>query len=120
MLEEGETNLERIIAAMAATRQNLDYYDVAVFPEEILTRVGIKCEENFGATPDVGANSKWHMNLVELSTSKVSELANAINTHDDLRRFRKKEVKRILQESLDNGFVERAQVNPSILTKLDS
>lgn len=103
---------------MAATRQQLKNFDYAVFPNSVISALGFKCEEQRGDTPDDLANESWHLDLVELTTATVEPLAVAVNTHGELRRFRKPELKTLLKEGLKNRQLDRSEIDAKLLDKL--
>lgn len=77
MIEDFQADLERVVTALAGTRQVITDIDYAVFDHSLLSEIAIELEFNDGDTADDDVN-KWHRDLVELTTSKLLALARVI------------------------------------------
>lgn len=115
-MEDGNANLERVAAAICATRDNISYFDYALIPEEEITAVAPLNNES-GKTPDDEANSS-HQDVTSLNVSKVMAIAGGVLPVDRRRRILQKEVERLLRNSLAKGWLDRERVNPKLLIKL--
>ncbi len=111
-IEDDKSNLQRLIAALAAKRQHADKFDFALFSEEVLQTASIHVEVSRGDSADAEVNKRWHRDLVELSSSKLVELAKLIHQHGVLERFQEKEIKTLIIEGIDAG-----RINPDTLDK---
>lgn len=89
-IEDGNTNLDRVIAALAVNKgkTSIDNVDYVLLEQMTIEELGIKMEKSRGATPDVSANDEWHFDLIELTVSKIVSIARCIK---ELEIFRKRE-----------------------------
>jgi hypothetical protein len=76
-IENEGTNVDRIITALAATRQHLQPSFFLVFDSTLLDRLKIEVEKTRGGTPDDFVND-FHRNLKVLSGMKLIELAKEL------------------------------------------
>ena len=79
ILDRPARQMERVVAALALTRDHLAHMDLAVIPDSILEDCDIRAASKEGDTPDPGVN-QWHIDLVELSIAKIARFAGAIKT----------------------------------------
>lgn len=116
-----ESNLDRIIASLAANSERCDNFDFAIFDENIISELGIKIKKSKGELPDEQVNN-WHSDLCELSATKLVVLAKAI--YDKAKTGRKvpEQVLNLVADSLINGQIDRSRVKwakPEDLAKLE-
>lgn len=116
-VEDDKSNLEQVIAALAASRDTVSNLDYAIFDVDLLSSIGIKIEVNEGATPYEMAN-RWHRDLVELTATKLVRLAEAILVHSHRERVPEKKVLRLIKDAVQNGQIDKTKLRPSITTKL--
>lgn len=69
-ISDNESNLERVIAAMAAQRDDLRHFEYALFDQQIIADLNIKVQKAPGDTKD-GIVNEWHYDLTELSAQKL-------------------------------------------------
>ena len=67
---ENEADTERVIIALAATRENLSNLDYAVFEDSTLASTDITISQQNGETPDAEVN-KLHYDLTNLTVRKL-------------------------------------------------
>ena len=79
-IEDDRSNLDRVIAALAATRDNPAHYAYTLIDKELLRDKGFNLEPTAGTTLDDKVNT-WHFDIVELSTQKAADLANTFFHH---------------------------------------
>ncbi|MGE5443847.1 MAG: hypothetical protein ACM3SR_04500 [Ignavibacteriales bacterium] len=110
-IEDDRSNLERTIAALAANVTDNSNFDYALFDQQIVYEIGIKVEskKTKGASPDEEVNS-WHCDLIELSASKLRELAKAIQTKAEIERIQVQDVIQLVAESISSGRIDRTKV----------
>ena len=56
VVDEDERQVDRVVAAIALTRDVVATVDIAVAPQEILDAYGILHHQNLGTTPDAVVN----------------------------------------------------------------
>jgi len=105
-IRKDRSNLNRIIAALAAKRDFLSNFDYVLFDKKILQENGLKFRTTKGVSLDEEANDLWHLNLYELSASKIANLALAIADYGELRRVPEKEVRDIVTDAITQGTIK--------------
>lgn len=113
-VEDNRTNLERIVAALAGTRDHCDKFDFALFPEVVLTQAQIQSKNSMGNSADRDANSSWHRDLVELTASKLSTLARLIREQGAIERRFEKQVIELIADGVKQGRIEALRLKPAL------
>ena len=113
-----DSNLDRVIAAVAATKKNVEQVDFVLFPEELLESVGIKVQQVNGNTPDPVANRTWHFDILELTVRHIAVLAAAINERGELGRKHEPDIKQLLRDGLESLRLEESLMKPELVAKL--
>ena len=117
VLDRADDQTERVVAALAVTRDSLAQLDLAIAPEEVLARCDIRRDRVQGQTPDPEVND-WHEDLVELTAGKIARLAAAIKSDGKIRRYNLKQVEAAIQQSLDEDFIGAEQINGKLVPSL--
>lgn len=120
-INQEETNLHRVVAALAANNKFLSNFDFALFDEEVISETGIKIKKSLGDSPDDQVNN-WHSDLRELSAQKLLHLASQIRTRAKINRMNHLQVLNLVADSLINGRIERSHIkweSQEDLAKLD-
>lgn len=118
IIQDDESNLEQVITAMAATCHHLSNFDYALFNLEHLSDLDIRMRRTRGESPDEQANA-WHRDLIELSASKIMQLAQIIMKEAARHRIPEKQIGRMITRAVDNDQIDRAQLAPGIASKID-
>ena len=113
-VEDNRSNLARIIAALAGTRDHSDKFDFALFPEAVLTQAQIQWNTSLGNSADRDANSSWHRDLIELTASKLSTLARLIREQGEIERRFEKQVVELIADGIEQGWIEAQRLKPSL------
>ncbi len=117
-VDDGRSNLHRVLAAIAAGRDHLSNVDYALVDASVIAGLNIPIEPSPGSTPDEDANSLWHRNFIELTRTKLLELAEAIAPQPARARLLAKEVAELLLQSLESGILSRSGIKPELLKRL--
>ncbi len=117
VLDGPDDQTERVVAALAVTRDSLAQLDLAIAPEEVLVQCDIRRERVPGQTPDSGVNG-WHEDLVELTVAKIARLASAIKSEGEIRRYNLKKVGTAIQRSLDADYIGAEHINGKLVQSL--
>ena len=117
VLDRADDQTERVVAALAVTRDSLAHLDLAIAPEEVLARCDIRRDRVQGQTPDPGVND-WHEDLVDLTAGKIARLAAAIKDEGEIRRYNLKKVEAAIRQSLDEDFIGAEQINGKLVQSL--
>ena len=113
-IENNRSNLARIVAALAGTRDHSDKFDFALFPEAVLTQAQIRSKDSLGNSADRDANSSWHRDLVELTASKLSTLVKLIREQGEIERRFEKQVIELIADGVKQGWIEAQRLKPSL------
>lgn len=117
-VEKDGSNLDRIIAGMAAGRQNADKFDYVLFPEDLLSEAGVQEEDAPGKSKDQDANAKWHRNLVEVSAKKLVTLVELVGRHGEISRRSEREVISLIRDSIDRGSIEKQGLHEYLIKRV--
>ena len=118
ILEEPDTQLDRVVAALALNRQYLTQLDWATAPDSVLDECGIKFDRKPGDTGDDSVN-EWHEDLVELSFDKLARLARAIRRDGEIKRHNERKVEAAIKASIVAGHVQPDRINPTLVPSLE-
>lgn len=120
-IEPGETNLNAVIAALASNKTDrLDNLDYVLVDEDVVGQLGIQSVLSEGDSPHPHANTHWHVDLVELSGSKVLALAHEMKRlQGEHKRVQPKVVREILKAALRGGELRRESLMPELLADLE-
>ena len=118
-IEDGNTNLDRVITALAVNKgkTNIDNLDYVLLEQKAIEELGVKMKKSRGATPDKTANDEWHFDLIELTVSKIVSLANCIK---GLEIFRKREpqVKVLITRGLKENHIDLSLVDEKLRARI--
>ena len=117
-VEDDNSNLKQVIAALASNRDSISNLDYAVFDIDLLADTGIKVKINQGATPYEMANF-WHRDLVELTATKLVKLAETMLIHSCRERIPEKTVLNWIKDAVENGQIDKTKLSAGITKKLD-
>ena len=117
VLDKPDDQTERVVAALAVTRDALAHLDLAIAPEEVLVQCDIRRDSVPGQTPDPKVNG-WHEDLVELTVAKIARLASAIKSEGEIRRYNLKKVGTAIQQSLDADYIGAEDINGKLVQSL--
>lgn len=114
------SDLERVVTALASTREIITDFDYALFDQAILSEIDIKLEYNEGGTADVEVN-KLHRDLIELTTSKIIALSNVIKERARKGRVLSKHVRNLVVKALASNQLDRTKLRfkPEVIEVLD-
>ncbi|MEH2299367.1 MAG: hypothetical protein V7K88_10110 [Nostoc sp.] len=119
-VEDDCSNLERLVAALAANCDRIANFDYVLFEEKILKDIGIKSEHTKGETPDETVNN-CHLDLIELSAFRLVDLAKQILDRGKVERFSPLKVTNLLADSIKKGYLNKAKMRliPKEIEKID-
>ena len=115
-LAESQQDIDRIIVALAATRDNPQNVDYAIFDDEEFLGAGIETIETEGATPDRRVN-ELHRDLGKLTARQLSALASMIAKGRILRRPRS-QVRRGIRAAILSGVLDENSINERLRSRL--
>ena len=118
LIDDNRSNLNRIVAALAAGRDTLDKIDYALIDRQVLDSLDIRVSKVDGLSLDAGANQHWHYDLTNLSGKQL--VALALYMRQGLMREPKSKVKTAILESIHSGVVAKDALLKSLLKSLES
>jgi hypothetical protein len=114
-IEDDRSNVDRLITALAATRQKPDKFDYAIIDLDILSTIGIHIRASIGETPDEAVNS-WHWDAIELTATQILKLAQAIRETGEIKRVLEKQITKMLIDAASSGRIQRARIKQEKMT----
>jgi len=118
-IENDESNLRRVVAGLAGTRDHLQKFDAILLDQQIVTDLKIKLKKTDAECRDSFANDNWHFDLVELTASKIEALAHALRYKGTPKRFQVWEVQELLNNAVRLNYIKFEELKPDIKKKLD-
>jgi hypothetical protein len=117
LIQDDKSDLNRVVAAIAASADHLSSFDYALFDESVIRDANLKVVNRPGATPDPIVNSSHHRDLIELTTESVLILVNAIR---DAPRERKLpgEIRKLLANAISEGNLSIEKLTPHLRESL--
>lgn len=116
-IEDDKSNLDLVIVALAAARQNFDKFEYGLFDQNIASGFNIKVQITPGNSLIDTANA-WHRDFIELTAEQALNLVNTI--FDDLEKHRlyDDEVQNRILEAIKTGHLNLQNLNKSLRNKL--
>lgn len=113
-----EVVTQRVVMALAATKDRIANVDYAVFEDSRLESLDITIQQTEVGTPDNMVNS-LHYELGNLTVKQLANLAKIIatSTHERTQQAR---IRSGLLESVSNGRLNREKIKPDLLQRLSS
>ena len=109
-------NINRIIAALACTRNNIQNFDYVLVPASVIEE-NFELQETKGDTADDKVN-EWHLDIAHLTPLKLTSLAYIFRDHrESMARLSKKKVESEIHSGINSGFIDRNQVKGRLKTK---
>lgn len=120
LIEDDQLDLQRVICAIAATREKPDKFDYLLFDLQMLSGVNIEISQTVGDTPDKEINISFHHDLIDLSGLKLFNLVRAIMESDDFETIRlfPRQVTDLLLDAVRSSRLPLRQLNSKLQEKL--
>ena len=112
-IEDIQDGVNRVVAALAATRDHLDKLDYLIFEKSLLEGLGIDISERKGTTADDEVN-QWHLDLENLTTKTITKLVDNLFYKCETGRKTALEIKDLISNHLEEGFLNPGQVRIQI------
>ena len=115
LIEDGDQNLERVVAAVASTGKSLRHVDYAELFSEELEGIDIRPERSDGETHDQEVNRKWHFDARKLSAEKILALAHIVGAPGTKRaRIPEAKVIEYVRKAVSDGFISRDALDEKV------
>lgn len=118
VIDNDKSNLDRIISALAARCDTISNFDYTLFDQEFFSKNNFKIKKTKGVSADPAANDQWHLDLFELSASKILELAKHIRDKGEKLRIQEKQIKNLISDAIKNGKISIEQLEEGIKSKI--
>ena len=118
VLEKPEVQMDRVVAALALTRDSVAHLDLAIVPEALLDTCEIERVRTKANTPDSLVN-EWHLDLVELTVCKIAIFASSIKNKGKIQRYCESRVEMAIQQSLATDFIAVEKINEKMIQSLE-
>jgi hypothetical protein len=120
-IEDDHSNLNRVICALAAGREEIVNFDYLLIDYHILSDLNMIIESRPGVSADDYANVAWHRNLCDLTETKLRALAQTVRAHCQPVRIAQKDIALWLTDGVIAGHIDRQRMRlkTSALMKLD-
>jgi hypothetical protein len=118
-VKEDKSDLDWVIAALATTSEHLSNFDYALIDTKFLDELNIIYKQTDGTTMDDEVNQS-HFDIIELTASKLLQLAYIIKD-SDRDRYSVKKVAQLIVNSIENERINRQNLKedkPDIYRKL--
>jgi hypothetical protein len=117
-IDDQETNLERVLAAIVSPADHIQKFDYLIVESKHIQNLGFSIEKTTGQTHDSHANNNWHFDLTRLSATNLSNLANCLLKNGATKRKYDRDLIPMLKKSIASGYVEQTKLNPKLLERL--
>ncbi len=115
-VDSDQTHLNRIIAALACTRDSLQDYDYVLVPAGVIEE-NFELQETKGDTAD-GEVNEWHFDIAHLTPSKLTSLAYIFRDHrESMNKLPRKKVESEIRSGINSGFIDRNKIKDRLQTK---
>jgi hypothetical protein len=119
-IEADNSNLHRVLTALAATRHDADHIEYILFEESIVPGLGIKITKTHGGTPDTHANRMWHYDLAELSGARLLALANGMFRNSETGRVLNKKVLELVKAGVARSEIDASKLTSKLAAKVSA
>lgn len=117
-IEDDRSNLPRVLAAIAATRDNLQKCDYLLFDRSAAEARGLKLRQTPATSPDSEAAGTWHFELVDLTVGSLADLAKEMFCNGEAARVFERELLDDLRQSIQSGFFATTSLRPNVVASL--
>lgn len=124
LIDEEQSNLPRILAALASTRDSLKNIDYLLIPSTVLDK-GLEPTKTTGHSNDDVANESWHYDIQGITAVGACRLASIVVSEVDggraqLKRAQLPEVANHLRKSIEDEHLDREMLNERVVKRLDA
>lgn len=116
-IDATRSNLQQVIVALAANRNNINPFDYVLLKESTLSALDIRIKNSLGDTPDDKVNT-CHCELVELSLETILKLVSLIRTSERVRVPEAK-IRQQLLEAVSSRRLSLDRMNSDMANSID-
>lgn len=118
LLIDEQSDLDRIISALACNRDDISNFDYLIFDSNIINKYKINKKQTTGTSIDEELNYSSHFNLIELTTDQICSLTKEAFLNGKNDRIPKKKVYKMILNSINNGIIDKESLPEKIRNKL--
>lgn len=120
VVEDDQSNLDRILAAIGATRHPFQHIDYVLVDEQLVSRRNLSVKQTPGETPDTHINNNWHRDIIELSGRRMVLLGKIILDHGIFDTRLKKRIEQLVIGNFRAGvFDDLAKMNQELRKEVE-
>lgn len=112
-----EDQLERLVAACGANRNNVQILDYVVVEMSVMDGLDLFIKDVRGELPDATANL-WHRDLSKLTARKLTELGIRMHSKGKVVRKMDKEIGKLVNRRLVAQQLDRNKMDQNLLAQL--
>lgn len=116
-INDDRKNLDDVVVACACTRGHLANVDYALIGQDIVTGLGIRVSRTAGVSRCPMAN-QFHCDLVELTATRLIQLAKMIKAWGQIARISEKAVQVLLAKAAQNGEIQVSDMEPDLAKRI--
>lgn len=118
-IDDGYGNLEQVVAALAAGRDEIANFDYALIDWDHLVKgLKLEVENTHGTTHDQDCNSRYHCDVVRLTASRVTAIAESVSTTGRLERKTLREVAQLVHLALESNRIAPSAIKDKLRQSL--
>lgn len=118
-IDDSQSNLERVIVALAANCYRIQNVDYIIFDQKMLSEIGVRVEKTEGNTHDRDANTSWHYDFKNLSAQKLMRLATMTMNNDEvLIRSPKKKIIQMVKRFVESGLIDHGKLSKGVIKEI--
>lgn len=117
---ETEEDLDKAVLAIVANQEHLDTIDVVILDEPSLNNYNLNIVASPGDTP-VTSLIEAHRDIAELTFTKLGQIKDHIVQrirNQKLKRYTVSSLKKILTNAINDGLLQKEDLNESIRNKI--
>ena len=118
-IEDNRSNLDRVIAALAAGRDFLQKFDFLLIDSQFLGEHGFKLHQIDGNSRDRHAAQNWHLHIVQISALGLGKLAELLFQSGEVVRKYEKQLEQLLRSAVDQGSLTLDDLKPKVREKVE-
>ncbi len=118
-VDDDQSNLERVITALASTKDTLSLVDYRLVPIARVRQSRFEIVQTPGKSHDEEANVRWHRDIQFLSAERLLSLSRCLWRHGQSARCREPKVRDLLRAAIAQGRLDRDHLKPGLVAKLN-
>lgn len=118
-VEANGSNLERVVAAILASKQTIQKFDYLLVEKQVVEESGFEIAQVKGRSPDEEAAKLWHFDIRRLSVSALGRLAGILYNSGHCGRKLESDLTSCLRDSISKGHVSPSELHQDMQNRLD-